>query len=348
MLEKPADAQKNTSKLLPLDQYDAIIVAFSGGKDSLACALHLMDLGVKFELWHHAIDGRPGQDRLFDWPVTETYCEAVARALGAPLLFQWREGGFRREMLRDNQATAPVTFQLHGGGEKTVGGKGPLNTRRKFPQVSADLSVRWCSSALKIDVATRTINNDPRFANAKILILTGERREESGPRSRYAEVSEHTSTTRNRRVDQWRAVLNWEESEIWEIIERHRIRPHPAYFLGWSRVSCATCIFGDPTQWATARQVLPEQFHELYSYEREFGVTIRRDGSIIDAANRAGTVSARGKNKGEMRPLSYLRPGDDEMISIATAEHYPFDAALEPGEKWVIPRGAYGHSGGPT
>ena len=52
-------------------QYDKYIVAFSGGKDSTACFLHLLECGVpveKIELWHHDIDGR---GRTFmDWEVT--------------------------------------------------------------------------------------------------------------------------------------------------------------------------------------------------------------------------------------------------------------------------------------
>lgn len=43
-------------KLLPLEDYDLIIVLFSGGKDSLACYLKLLEMGVpkeKIELWHH-------------------------------------------------------------------------------------------------------------------------------------------------------------------------------------------------------------------------------------------------------------------------------------------------------
>lgn len=44
-----------------LDNYDAIIVGFSGGKDSVACVLSVLetrpDLKSKVVLWHHHIDG---------------------------------------------------------------------------------------------------------------------------------------------------------------------------------------------------------------------------------------------------------------------------------------------------
>lgn len=55
-----------------LESYDRIIVAFSGGKDSLATFLHLLDAGVdrnRIELWHHLVDGR-GRN-FMDWPITE-------------------------------------------------------------------------------------------------------------------------------------------------------------------------------------------------------------------------------------------------------------------------------------
>ena len=79
-----------------LSLYDRFIVAFSGGKDSLACLLMLLDMGVPrhaIELWHHSIDGN--SEPFMDWPITASYCETVAKAIGVPLYFSWRIGGFR-------------------------------------------------------------------------------------------------------------------------------------------------------------------------------------------------------------------------------------------------------------
>lgn len=73
--------------LLPLEDYDKIIVLFSGGKNSLACVLDLMERGVpreKIELWHHDIDGGH-PTRKMDWPVTQNYVRAVAEYLGITL-----------------------------------------------------------------------------------------------------------------------------------------------------------------------------------------------------------------------------------------------------------------------
>jgi len=232
----------NTSELLSLDMYDKIVVAFSGGKDSEACILHLLEMGVRREdivLWHHHIDGAPGQEQgLMDWSVTEDYCRAVARELGIEIRFSWKEGGFEGEMLRENALTAPTSFEMHDGGIKTVGGtRGKLSTRRMFPQVTANLSVRWCSAYLKIDVCSAVFANDPAYKNGTFLLITGERREESASRATYAEVEKHRRSNKSRRVDHWRAVIDWDEAKVWGIIERWKIQVHPAYRLGWGRVS---------------------------------------------------------------------------------------------------------------
>ena len=87
---------------MDIDLYDTIIVAFSGGKDSMACVLDLLHRGVskdKIELWHHDVDGREGS-KLMDWPVTRDYCNKFAKAMGLKLYYSWKVGGFEREMLR--------------------------------------------------------------------------------------------------------------------------------------------------------------------------------------------------------------------------------------------------------
>jgi hypothetical protein len=106
-LEIETDQQPN------IKGYDRYLVAFSGGKDSIASLLALLDAGVersKIELHHHLVDGREGSD-LFDWPVTEDYCRKFAQAMGIPIYFSWLEGGLEREMLRANQAKAATIYE---------------------------------------------------------------------------------------------------------------------------------------------------------------------------------------------------------------------------------------------
>jgi hypothetical protein len=220
------ERRPNTTTVRDLDWYDYFLVSFSGGKDSIALALSLLKKGVpanRIRLMHQHVDGTPGVDQPFmDWPCTESYCRAFSSALGMPLTFQWRHGGFHREMLKCNARTAPVSFELLDGDTGTAGGvRGKIGTRRLFPQVTADLSKRWCSPSLKIDVAALAITNEPRFKGKRLLFLSGERRQESAARSRYAEMERHRTHTRSRHVDHWRMVIDWSEGQVWDILREY-------------------------------------------------------------------------------------------------------------------------------
>jgi tRNA(Ile)-lysidine synthase TilS/MesJ len=107
-----------------LRNYDRIIVAFSGGKDSLGCLLTLIGAGVLpdlIELHHHDVDERGAP--FMDWPCTSAYCRAIANAFGLPLYLSWKEGGFEREMLRLDSPTSPICFETPDGTVQTVGGQ---------------------------------------------------------------------------------------------------------------------------------------------------------------------------------------------------------------------------------
>lgn len=313
--------------------YDHVIVAFSGGKDSLACFLHLIDLGVpldRIELWHHDIDGREGST-LMDWPITRSYCQEFAGAFNVPIYYSWKQGGFEREMLRENELTAPTCFETPDGVQTSGGIRGTFSTRRKFPQVAASLSVRWCSAYLKIDVCAKAVNGQPRFNGKRVLVVSGERAEESAARACYKSIEPHRTHGKKRHVDQWRPVHQWKEEQVWEIIERYRVNPHPAYRLGWGRVSCAACIFGSKDQWASLASIYPEMVKRIAEYESEFAVTINRSRTVPE-------MVAQGSPYPDMSA---------DVIRLALSEHFNETIILPPGT-WELPKGAYGESCGPT
>lgn len=316
----------------PAFDYDRYIVAFSGGKDSLACLLHLLERGVprdQIELHHHLVDGREGSD-LFDWPITEAYCKAVANAFGISITFGHRVGGLEAEMLRNNTATAPVCIP-DGEGSKIIGGAGPPGVRLKFPQISASLSVRWCSAVGKVDVFARYMSNHPKFRQGKTLVLTGERGQESRARASYKPFEPHRCDLRKGRdyqryIDAWRPVHAWTERQVWDLIRRWRVNAHPAYHLGFGRTSCRACIFGSKDQWATVRAIAPEQFAQIARHEETFKVTIHRAESVVTRADKGTPYDT-----------------DPFWVDIANGRVWDAPILVDP---WVLPIGAYGDACG--
>jgi 3'-phosphoadenosine 5'-phosphosulfate sulfotransferase (PAPS reductase)/FAD synthetase len=323
---------------ISLKTYDTVIVALSGGKDSVACLLALLEAGIpasRIELHHHAVDGEGSS--FMDWPSTTAYCRTIAGAFDLPLYLSWRSGGFEREMLRNATPTAPVIFETPDGGQGSAGGNGPLGTRRKFPQVTANLQQRYCSSALKIDVLAALIRSQERFTGRRTLVVTGERAEESRARANYATFEPHRTDTRNgtrrpRHVDHWRPVHHLREGDIWTLLQRHGILPAPAYRLGWSRFSCLSCIFGGPDQWATLRLIAPAWFQRIAAYEAQFGCTIHRNRNINELADRGRPYEA-----------ALAQPG---LVRQALSTKWSEPIRIEP-KTWRLPAGAFGNSRGP-
>lgn len=315
-----------------LFNYDKYIVSFSGGKDSTACLLFLLDNGVpkeKIELWHQEIDGRGPS--LFDWEVTPDYCRKLGHAFGIPVLFQWKEGGFMREMLRNNALTAPVHFELPNGSDIKVGGeRGKPSTRRRFPQPSPDLHVRWCSAYLKIDVCATALRHDPRFQSIRTLVLSGERGEESPQRAKYAVLEPDKADLRNgktcfRHIDRFRPIRDWKEQQVWDLLEKYRVRSHPCYFLGFGRCSCKFCVFGNQHQFASAACISRHKADKLIAFEKDFGVTLKRNTDLE-------TLIKKGK------PYEALAP---ELSALATSFEYNAPVIVPEKDRWTIPAGAF-------
>ena len=323
---------------IDLASYDKYIVSYSGGKDSTALLLFLLDNGIskdRIELWHQEIDGR-GKS-LFDWEVTPDYCRKVGEAFGIPVYFQWKDGGFQREMMRQNARTAPIHFEQTDGTVATTGGdRGKPSTRLRFPQSSPDLRVRWCSAYLKIDVCATAIRHQDRFKGIRTLVLSGERGEESPQRAKYAILEPDRADLRNgrepRHVDRFRPLRDWKERDIWDLMEKYRVRPHPCYAMGFGRCSCKFCIFGNATQFASAACTSPGQMDTLIRFEKDFGHTLKRDTDLASLI-RKGT------------PYDAIT---DELKALATSYEYTMPVLIGKEETWQLPAGAFHKCAGPS
>lgn len=332
-------------RLLPLEEYDLIVVLISGGKDSVACYLKLIELGVpkeKIEFWHHDIDGGHPTRRM-DWKCTQNYVKALADAEGVKLRVSYRVNGFFGELYRIG-ASEPIEWIDPDTGEirqcklssnylkcrelkeqATEEMEELLKQygyRMKFPAKTGDLSRRWCSAYLKICVADTVVSNLDRLGeleelggkrhkfpakggthsgrwcsgnlkavvqdsvtanleetkhDKKILIVSGERRGESAGRSKYNEMEIHrTNATAkaHRVVHQWQCCIDYSEKDVWELLKRHHINPHPCYRIGWNRCSCMMCIFSTPRLFAGVKELFPDAYASLRHDEEVLGFTL--------------------------------------------------------------------------
>lgn len=349
------------AELLPLEEYDLIIVLFSGGKDSAAAFLRLTELGVpkeKIELWHHNIDGNH-PTRQMDWSVTQSYVRAFAEAENVKLRISYRVNGFFGELYRIG-ALFPIKYEDRGEIKTYKLSEAQLESaklrnktsqpllleeqemlmqygqRLKFPAKSGDLSRRWCSAYLKVSVGAAVIRNlEKTRSDAKILIVSGERRGESVGRAKYNEIEVHQTNAiakANRLVHQWRAVIDYSLRDVWETLKRHKITPHPCYSCGWSRCSCMCCIFSLPSHWAGIRELFPETYEAFRQDEIRLKFTLDNTKTLDEYVGDSESCVYYGNPKA----LTQLLTGKFSQTDI-----------YQSGE-WTYPAGAFkGSEGGP-
>jgi hypothetical protein len=126
---------------------------------------------------------------------------------------------------------------------------------------------------------------------------------------------------------------------VWEITEKHDVWSHPAYYLGWGRLSCITCIFGNANQWASAAHLYPEMVERIAQYEEEFGLTIKQGVSVRELIEKGEVYETVTHMRGD-----WVHP---QMNSIIIRRGIRNTETLLP-LKWELPAGAYGESDGPN
>lgn len=299
----------------------------------LYCLFVLKVPKENIELWHHEVDGNG--EKLFDWACTHSYCLAFAKAFGLRLLFSYAKGGILREMYRTEETIQSVFFQKEMDGEyfelKPVQKEKFIRTRRKFPAVSSDLNARWCSWIAKIGVMNKAINNTEKYKNANLVIMTGERRLESKARLKYAEIEKYRGFTNTRRAVQWRPIIDFTDKEVWEIMEKHKVQPHPCYELGWNRCSCQICIFGSKNVWKTIDEISPEKTKRVAEIEKDLKFTLyskKKKGVLVNENVYEARVSQGVSFLTEEAKKRWLPEALGEFISPIIVEN------------WTLPIGA--------
>lgn len=261
--------------------------------------------------------------------------EVELKRLGYRMKFPAKTGDLNRRWcsayLKIMVADTVICNLSRLGELEQIGGK-----RCRFPAKGSVHQGRWCSGSLKSSVQDSvTANLVKTRKDVRLLVVSGERRGESAVRSHYNEMEIHRTNAlakMHRLVHQWRPLIDYSERDVWEILRRHNINPHPCYRAGWNRCSCAMCIFSTPKLFAGIRELYPEDFELLKRDEVILGFTLD---------NKADLESFIGHAE------SCVYHGDKKAIHSLTTGEFSSEDIYVSGA-WEFPHGAFhGAAGGP-
>jgi 3'-phosphoadenosine 5'-phosphosulfate sulfotransferase (PAPS reductase)/FAD synthetase len=268
------------SNQLDLGRFSAIIVSISGGKDSQVC----LDLTYRLVRERNyggrvlAIHADTGAEWKQSWP----HCEMLCKAYGFELF-----KAMPNHPLPNKIEARCRKLQVEG---------------RKGGWPSA--ACRYCTSDCKRGPIAKTVRNlftkdsvvmipgkGPRtlsFGDTfEVLMITGERRQESSHRAKLPEFSEDKELTIvQRKVLQWRPILDYKLEDVWQTIKTSGLPRHVAYDLGNERLSCGLCVLATEADLRNGAKHCPELAERFLRIERETGHTFRHKKSLAQILGR--------------------------------------------------------------
>ena len=194
-----------------------IVVSVSGGKDSTAMCLNLLEQGYSTSDFRRVFS-----DTGWENVATYQYIEELEKTIG------------KIEIVR---AETPIPeehkdFILEI--ENELGFESPMIRRMVKYHFFPNRFQKWCTTDLKIKPIKKLFDTiDDNFIN-----LVGIRKEESPRRSKMTEWEY------NDYFDCWvhRPLIDWTEQDVIDIHHRFNLIPNRLYLNGSSRVGCYPCI----------------------------------------------------------------------------------------------------------
>jgi len=259
-----------------LDRGAALAISISGGKDSQAMLVALVELhrsrGWKGDLFAiHADLGR------IEWRQTPGHVKRMADAAGVPLVVVRRRDG--RDM---------VDHWIARGERMAAQGK----QARPW----SDAGNRFCTSDMKRD----PIDNYLR-RYSRVVCAVGIRAEESTARAKKKAWERRRIDNTVRTALTWHPLLHWRLDDVlracghsaFDLARRRKLYAqgnvaaalddwslHAAYVFGNERLSCQFCVLASCGDLQNGADHNPELLDELISIEDRFGFTFKKDRSL--------------------------------------------------------------------
>ena len=222
-----------------------LVVSVSGGKDSTACCLHLMDLGY----------GPEDYDRIFfdtgwEHEFLYEYVENDLPAVVGPITRLAAEVD-----LADDLVPIAEKFEVKLGVPYSSMVRLCLK-KKVFPS----RVLRFCTQNLKVYPARDYLLE----REGEVVSVVGIRAQESPSRAMMLEW-EYSGTFK---CDVWRPLIDWSEEDVIAIHQRQGVRPCRLYLeQGSTRVGCYPCIFARKSEIKALSDYTPSRIAVLAELE---------------------------------------------------------------------------------
>lgn len=281
-----------------------VVAAVSGGKDSAAMCLWLIEQGIE----HSRVFADTG------WEAAETYAYLdTLRARLGPI-----------EVVRNEKLWTDARP-----------GEGGMVTLIRKKQMFPSRTRRFCTEQLKLvplKAHMSRLSDDGPVINA-----VGIRAAESLARSTMKEWEWNDDFD----CWVWRPLITWSEQDVIDIHARHGLAPNPLYLRGSTRVGCYPCIYARKAEIAALPESVVERLspleHELTADAVARGVerperaffhlsdpVSKTEGFMPIERVREWARSDRGGR--QLRLLDTAEPG---CVRWGLCEHLPADAREE-------------------
>jgi 3'-phosphoadenosine 5'-phosphosulfate sulfotransferase (PAPS reductase)/FAD synthetase len=275
----------------------SVVASVSGGKDSAATSLWLMEQGIE-------------HDRVFlntGWENAATY-----NYLRGPLTDKL---GPIKELRTDVSAPPPeVTARLRPLVRAAVEAGSAMVRLVLKKGLFPARTIRFCTQELKLFPMQKYIR-ERADAGDDIVNAVGIRRAESEARARMAEW-EHADGFD---CEVWRPLVSWSEQDVIDIHHRHGLRPNPLYLAGASRVGCWPCIHARKGEIRRLAEVDPERVELIRQLELD----------VADLARKR--IEARGETMENppgffQAPIGRRKGPDGKVVHVGTC--WPIDRVV--------------------
>jgi len=223
-----------------------LVVSVSGGKDSTACCLHLMELGY----------GPDDYDRIFfdtgwEHDFLYDYVENDLPAVVGPVTRLSAQIDLPDDVVAIAEKFEKMLGVDYSSMVRLCLKKGMFPSRVR----------RWCTQHLKVYPARDYLLE----REGQVINVVGIRAQESAARSMMLEW-EHSGTFK---CDVWRPLIDWSEEDVIGIHQRHGVRPCRLYLeQGSTRVGCYPCIFARKAELRAMSDYTPERLEVLGELEK--------------------------------------------------------------------------------